>query len=151
MLAHAPSVHVTSDDNSDNANNFSRRCREPVVARYQHWGRLSSDMWRCKAAINEENPSRWGYVLESLPADADERNPGSVGRASQGMRDRKFFLSMRGVGAKQTMFISQPARLIGISRACICFWPDYHCILVSAICGLPKVCSWQRRHGLILG
>jgi hypothetical protein len=54
------------------ANNFSRRCREPVVARYQHWGRLSSDMWRCKAVLDDLDVS----ALDMFPGN--ERDRGSV-------------------------------------------------------------------------
>lgn len=56
-----------------------RRCREPVVARYQHWGRLSSDMWRCKAAVEEVDLS----MLDSIPAD--ERHAGMALRGSVGV------------------------------------------------------------------
>jgi hypothetical protein len=72
LRAHAPSDLGTSDDNGDTASNFSRRCREPVVARYQHWGRLASDFWRCKAVLDDLDVG----VLDTLPDD--ERDRGSV-------------------------------------------------------------------------
>ena len=113
-----------------------RRCREPVVARYQHWGRLSSDMWRCKAAVEEVDLS----MLDSIPAD--ERHAGMA------LRDTVGVVPVRACEhtcASTSASASESACAVACTGACVScklFTPVFLCKLKKPTVNLRS----QRAH-----